>query len=115
MENNKKKGLFIPQEIVDDDRLNIYEIMLLSYYKYYAEDDKSKCCKKPNDVIIGELKKMSSRTFYRAKSHLEDLGLIRTDGGIKVYYTGKCGQQDKTEDCHSFIHKKKSPIFFFHK
>ena len=99
MEDNKKKGLFIPQEIIDDDRLNIYEIMLLSYYKYYTEYGKLKCCKKPNDVIIGELKKMSRRSFYNAKSHLEDLGLIRTNGGIKVYYTGKYGQQDKTEEC----------------
>ena len=100
MEDNKKKGLFMPQEIIDDDRLNIYEIMLLSYYKYYTEYGKLKCCKKTNDVIIGELKKMSRCTFYRVKSHLEDLGLIRTDGGIKVYYTGKYGQQNKTEDCH---------------
>ena len=99
MEDYSKKGIFIPQEIIDDDRLNIYEVMLLSYYKYYTEYGKLKCCKKTNDEILGELKKFSKRTLFRCKSHLIELGLIRTDGGIRVYYIGgKQAQNDTTKE-----------------
>ena len=87
MKEDSKKGVFIPQEIIDDDRLNIYEVMLLSYYKYYTEYGKLKCCKKTNDEILGELKKLSKRTLFRCKSHLIELGYIETKG-IEVRYLG---------------------------
>ena len=86
MKENNKKGVFIPQEIIDDDRLNLIDKFLLSYYKYYTEYGKLKCCKQTNEQVCDELNILLKR-MKMAKYKLRDLGLIETKG-IEVRYLG---------------------------
>lgn len=79
-------GLFIPNEIEKLTTLNWTEKALLAKYWYFS-DKKLKCCKKTNDDLCKELM-VSEKTFKRMKKHLKELGYIRTDGGIRVYYLG---------------------------
>ena len=80
------KGIFIPDEFFELN-LTHTEIMVLSFYKYYTEKGKMKCCKQPNESIYTKLH-ISEKTFKKVKKHLKELGYIRTDGGIRVYYLG---------------------------
>ena len=41
-----------------------------------------------NEDVCKETGISDVRKMQRFKSHLKELGLIRTDGGTKVYYTG---------------------------
>ena len=79
-------GIFIPDEIKTLKTINLAEKVLLSIYWYYT-NGKLKCCKKTNEDIYNELM-VSKNTFHRMKTHLKELGYIRTDGGIRVYYLG---------------------------
>ena len=79
-------GIFIPDEFFELN-LTHTEIMVLSFYKYYTEKGKMKCCKQPNESIYTKLH-ISEKTFKKVKKHLKELGYIRTDGGIRVYYLG---------------------------
>ena len=79
-------GIFIPDEIKTLKTINLAEKVLLSIYWYYT-NGKLKCCKKTNEDIYNELM-VSKNTFHRMKTHLNELGYIRTDGGIRVYYLG---------------------------
>lgn len=79
-------GIFIPNEIKTLKTINLAEKVLLSIYWYYT-NGKLKCCKKTNEDIYNELM-VSKNTFHRMKTHLKELGYIRTDGGIRVYYLG---------------------------
>ena len=81
-------GIFIPDEIKTLKTINLAEKVLLSIYWYYT-NGKLKCCKKTNEDIYNELM-VSKNTFHRMKTHLKELGYIRTDGGIRVYYIGVC-------------------------
>lgn len=81
-------GIFIPNEIKTLKTINLAEKVLLSIYWYYT-NGKLKCCKKTNEDIYNELM-VSKNTFHRMKTHLKELGYIRTDGGIRVYYLGVC-------------------------
>ena len=81
-------GIFIPNEIKTLKTINLAEKVLLSIYWYYT-NGKLKCCKKTNEDIYNELM-VSKNTFHRMKTHLKELGYIRTDGGIRVYYIGVC-------------------------
>ena len=81
-------GIFIPDEIKTLKTINLAEKVLLSIYWYYT-NGKLKCCKKTNEDIYNELM-VSKNTFHRMKTHLKELGYIRTDGGIRVYYLGVC-------------------------
>ena len=81
-------GIFIPNEIKTLKTINLAEKVLLSIYWYYT-NGKLKCCKKTNEDIYSELM-VSKNTFHRMKTHLKELGYIRTDGGIRVYYLGVC-------------------------
>lgn len=67
--------------------LNPVEKMILAIYKYYCEKGKCKCCKMTNEAISEELE-VSLATVVRTKRALKEMNLIRTDGGIKVYYLG---------------------------
>lgn len=80
------KGIFIPDEFFELN-LTHTEILVLSFYKYYTEKGKMKCCKQPNESIYTKLH-ISEKTFKKVKKHLKELGYIRTDGGIRVYYLG---------------------------
>ena len=75
-------GIFIPDEIKTLKTINLAEKVLLSIYWYYT-NGKLKCCKKTNEDIYNELM-VSKNTFHRMKTHLKELGYIRTDGGIRV-------------------------------
>lgn len=90
-----KKSIFIPAEILDMDGLNnITECAVLSIYKYYTEKGDRHCCTLRNEDIC-KMTKLNERTLQRIKKYLKELGYIRTDGGIRVYYTGVRG--DKTD------------------
>ena len=80
------KGIFIPDKFFELN-LTHTEIMVLSFYKYFTEKGKMKCCKQPNESIYTKLH-ISEKTFKKVKKHLKELGYIRTDGGIRVYYLG---------------------------
>ena len=80
------KGIFIPDDFFDLN-LTHTEILVLSFYKYFTEKGKMKCCKQPNESIYTKLH-ISEKTFKKVKKHLKELGYIRTDGGIRVYYLG---------------------------
>ena len=87
-------GIFVPQEILKDERLNSNEKFVLSYYWYHTRKQNDHCCKKENGDVMDELK-ISMRTLTRAKKHLKELGLIRCNGGVKVWFVGnKDGQND---------------------
>ena len=89
------KGIFIPDEFFELN-LTHTEIMVLSFYKYYTEKGKMKCCKQPNESIYTKLH-ISEKTFKKVKKHLKELGYIRTDGGIRVYYLGVGNDVKETE------------------
>ena len=84
---SKTKGLFTPAEILHDKRLNSNEKYLLSVYWYYTINGKQHCCSLTNSDIQDELG-ISKTSMWRAKQHLIKLGLIRCNGGIKVWYKG---------------------------
>lgn len=88
-------GLFIPNEIAKLNTLNWTEKVLLSIY-WYRNNGKLKCCKMRNEDIYKELM-LSKNTFHRMKTHLKELGYIRTDGGIRVYYLGVGNDVEETE------------------
>ena len=88
-------GLFIPNEIAKLNTLNWTEKVLLSIY-WYRNNGKLKCCKMTNEDIYKELM-VSKNTFHRMKTHLKELGYIRTDGGIRVYYLGVGNDVKETE------------------
>lgn len=73
---------------------NITECAVLSIYKYYTEKGDRHCCTLRNEDIC-KMTKLNERTLQRIKKYLKELGYIRTDGGIRVYYTGVRG--DKTD------------------
>lgn len=81
------EGVFIPSEFYKDKNLNGLERDVLALYKYYTEKGSNKCCSL-NSVQIAEVFNVSSRYIKRVRKHLNDLGYIRTDGGIKVTYIG---------------------------
>lgn len=87
MKNEQQKGIWIPTEILEDNRLDLTEKVILAIYKYYTVDGDAHCCFLTNDKIaemIGE----SKRTIQRVKKNLKELNLIDSDGGIRTWYTG---------------------------
>lgn len=88
------KGLFIPDEILDMD-LNITECAVLSIYKYFTEKGDRHCCTLLNEDICRKVK-INERKLQRIKKHLKELGYIRTDGGIRVYYLSSRGDTSVT-------------------
>lgn len=87
MKNEQQKGIWIPTEILQDNRLDLTEKVILAIYKYYTIEGDGHCCFLTNDKIaemIGE----SKRTVQRVKKNLKELNLIDTDGGIRAWYTG---------------------------
>ena len=84
----KKKGVFVPEEILKDKRLTANDKFLLSYYRYCTERMEKHCCIQTNGDVA-EFLGMSEKTFERSKHHLKELGLIDTDGGIKTWSVTK--------------------------
>lgn len=87
MNNENEKGIWIPTEILRDNRLDLTEKVILAIYRYYTVEGEAHCCFLTNDKIaemIGE----SKRTIQRVKKNLKELNLIDSDGGIRTWYTG---------------------------
>ena len=106
-------GIFIPQEILEDERLNSTEKFVLAYYWYHTRKQNEHCCRKENSDVIEDLK-ISERTLRRSKKHLKELGLIHFNGGIRVWYVkDKDGQLDRSDgqlDPHNKEIKNKEEI-----
>ena len=83
----KIMDVFIPDEILKIRNLNITEKVVLSIYKYYTEKGKYKCCSLSKHQIADELG-ISVDYMKDIKKHLNELGYIRSDGGIRVIYIG---------------------------
>ena len=79
-------GVYVPDEILKIDKLNMNERVVLSKYKYYTEKGEYKCCSLTCEQIADELN-MSVWYLKKIKKHLKELGYIRTSG-IKVFYVG---------------------------
>lgn len=75
----------IPDEILNDGRLNHTEILLLSIYHNYTLYGKEHCCILTN-TKLGDMLHIQNRQVRRYKQHLKELGLIEANGGIKVWY-----------------------------
>lgn len=88
-----KKGLFIPDEILEIEELNNTECMVLAVYWYYTVEGSLHCCTLTNKDVCKKARIKEERGLRKIKKHLKDLGLIRTDGGIRVYYTGVRGDK----------------------
>lgn len=84
---NKEKGIWLPDEILKDKRLDLSTKAVLSVYKYYTIEGELHCCMLTNEQI-GDMIGISIPTVQRAKRQLKELGLIKSDGGIKVWYMG---------------------------
>ena len=82
------KGLFIPDEILLNENLKGMERILLAFYWYYTVNGDLHCCVMKNEDVCKKIGISDVRKMQRFKSHLKELGLIKTDGGIKVYYVG---------------------------
>lgn len=81
------EGVFIPKEFYKIKEIKGKERDVLAIYKYYTENGKNKCCNL-NNTQIADILNVSTRYLRMVKKHLNDLGYIRTDGGIKVTYLG---------------------------
>lgn len=82
-----EKGIFIPIEILSDERLDLTEKVILAIYKYYTVEGDAHCCFLTKEQIV-ELIGTSPKTVQRVKNRLKELNLIDTDGGIRTWYTG---------------------------
>ena len=82
------EGIFIPNEILLNENLKGMERILLAFYWYYTVNGDLHCCVMKNEDVCKKIGISDVRKMQRFKSHLKELGLIKTDGGIKVYYVG---------------------------
>lgn len=85
------KGIFVPDEFLEDERLNLTECMVLSIYRYYTVEGDQHCCMLKNKDVC-KMVRISERNLQFIKKHLKDIGYIRTDGGIKVTFIKDRGE-----------------------
>lgn len=84
-----EKGLFIPDEILDIEELSADECVVLSIYWNYTVNDDPHCCTLTNKEVCKKARIKEVRKLQRIKSHLKELGYIKTDGGTNVTYQHK--------------------------
>ena len=89
-------GIFIPMEFLENENLNQTECLVLAIYRYYTLEGKQHCCSLRNEDICKMVKFKDERPLQRIKKHLKELGYIRTNGGIRVFYVGTKGDQTVT-------------------
>lgn len=89
------KGIFVPDEFLEDGRLNLTECMVLSIYRYYTVEGDQHCCMLKNKDV-SKMVRISERNLQFIKKHLKDIGYIRTDGGIKVTFIKDRGEASFT-------------------
>lgn len=87
MKNEQQKGIWIPTEILEDNRLDLTEKVILAIYKYYTVDGDAHCCFLTKEQIA-DMIGTSPKTVQRTKNKLKELNLIDSDGGIRTWYTG---------------------------
>lgn len=87
MKNEQQKGIWIPTEILEDNRLDLTEKVILAIYKYYTIDGDAHCCFLTKEQIA-DMIGTSPKTVQRTKNKLKELNLIDSDGGIRTWYTG---------------------------
>ena len=80
------KGIFIPFEFFERKELSQTERIVLAVYKFYTEKGTNHCCTLRNQDICKMIDLKNSDYLAHIKKHLKELGYIRTDGGIRVYY-----------------------------
>ena len=80
------RGIFTPFEFFELG-LTRTEMDILAIYKYYTVEGDLKCCTYTNQRIA-DMIKVNVQTVKAAKKRLRELDYIRTDGGIRTYYTG---------------------------
>lgn len=95
-------GIYIPNEILHDERLNDGEQKLLSFYRYYTLNGDDRVCRVSN-TNIKEYLRLSKTTFYKMKQHLKELGLIECRG-IRVWY--KSPENGTLKSPENGTHKK---------
>lgn len=83
----KETGIWIPDEILQDKNLDLSAKAVLAVYKYYTIEGELHCCVLTNEQIADKIG-ISIPTVQRAKRLLKKLKLIKSDGGIKVWYKG---------------------------
>ena len=86
VKDNKRKGVFIPDEFFELG-LTDTEMIILAIYRYYTVEGNLKCCVYTNQNIA-DMTHKNVQTVIRAKKRLKERGYIRTNGGIKTYYQG---------------------------
>ena len=90
--NNMEKmnqGIFKPFEFYKIKELNSLDLDVLAFYRYYTLEGHNHCCEMSNEKICEKFYgRFGVRNLRMIKKKLKDLGLIKTDGGIKVWYVG---------------------------
>ena len=87
------KGIFVPQEFLEDVELSLPECMVLAIYRYYTLEGSQHCCTLTNEDVCRSVR-LNLRTLQRIKKHLKELGYIKTNGGIRVIFIEKRGDSD---------------------
>lgn len=89
------KGFFIPLEF-GKLKLTQIEEKLLATYRYYTIKGDYHHCALTNKKLA-EMLYVNERSIKRAKKHLKNLGYIKTNGGIRVWYVG-IGVEETVDD-----------------
>lgn len=90
------KGFFIPLEF-GKLKLTQIEEKLLATYRYYTIKGDYHHCALTNKKLA-EMLYVNERSIKRAKKKLKDLGYIKTNGGIRVWYVGIGVEETETVD-----------------
>lgn len=90
------KGFFIPLEF-GKLKLTQIEEKLLATYRYYTLKGDYHHCALTNKKLA-EMLYVNERSIKRAKKKLKDLGYIKTNGGIRVWYVGIDIEETETVD-----------------
>lgn len=102
-------GIFIPNEILHEKKLNDGEQKLLSFYRYYTLEGDKKVCYVSNTHIM-EYLMLSRTTFFKMKQHLKELGLIKCEGKYVWYLS-----QENVPENSPEIGTEESPEIGTHK
>ena len=90
------KGFFIPLEFGKLKLTQIEEKLLATYRYYTLKGDYHNCAL--TNKKLAEMLFVNERSIQRAKKHLKELGYIKTNGGIRVWYVGIDIEETETVD-----------------
>ena len=121
----KKQGIFTPFEFYKIKELSSLDLDVLSFYRYYTLEGHKHCCEISNEKICEKFEgRFGVRNLQKIKKKLKDLGLIKTDGGVRVWYIGlpEMNNEGDEQQCvpgannliqkdeQQFAHKKEKEI-----